>query len=293
MKINKTVKKISQDGFRYRGLKGSRLETLTDTIVGFSITLLVISSEVPTTYVELQASMYSFVGFVFCTLLLLSIWNSHKIYFLRYGLQDSSTNMLNFMLLFVLLFYIYPMKYLFSYLGTVIYANIKLFFGDDSEGFRLAMGKLRNSKLDIEQWSDIMLRFGFGLFLIYLIFMLLYMNAVRKKKELKLNRKETYISKTSVQEYGILLGITFLSIIIILIFGGAGYAYSWMIYLLIPILLPLHASLRKKRYRNISKKRKGKEKKPKTKPIEKVSEKLITEEFWEKYLDDNEVKECD
>ncbi len=247
MKFHNTRGKISPEGFRYRGLNGSRLEALTDSIFGFSITLLVISSEVPRTYVELQASMYGFVGFIFCVLLLLSIWNSHKTYFLQYGLQDSKTNVLNFILFFVLLFYIYPMKYLFSYLGTAIYVNIKLSFGDDSVGLRLAIQELENANLNISQWSDIMLRFGFGLFIIYLIFMLMHLNAIHKKKELKLNRKEIYISKTSVQEYGILLGVTSISILIVVIFNGVSYVYSWFSYLLIPVLLPLHQKFRKNR----------------------------------------------
>ncbi len=118
-------KNISTDGFKNKGIHGSRFETLTDIIFGFSITLLVISSEVPKTYVELQASMYSFFGFIFCALLLFSIWNEHKTFFLRYGLEDKKTILLNFLLVFVLLYYIYPMKYLFSYLGTVFFVKIK------------------------------------------------------------------------------------------------------------------------------------------------------------------------
>ena len=250
MRLGYKKRKRSNEGFRYRGLSGSRIETLTDTIFGFSITLLVISSEVPSTYLELQASMYSFAGFIFCTLLLLSIWNNHKVFYLRYGLQDGRTGILNFLLLFVLLFYIYPLKYLFSYLGTAIYATVKLSMGDTSEGLKLVLAKLRESGLSLYQWSDIMVRFGFGLFLIYTIFMLMHMNAVNKKKKLGLNRKETYITKTSVQAFLILIMVTLLSITIVLIFGGSKAEYSGLAYLLIPILLPLHKWIRTKRYRN-------------------------------------------
>ena len=250
MRFGQKNRKRSKEGFRYRGLESSRIETLTDTIFGFSITLLVISSEVPSTYVELQASMYSFAGFIFCTLLLLSIWNNHKVFYLRYGLQDGRTGILNFLLLFVLLFYIYPLKYLFSYLGTALYATIKLSLGDNSEGLKLALAKLQESGLNLDQWSDIMVRFGFGLFLIYTIFMLMHMNAGKRKKELGLNRKEMYITKTSVQAFLLLILVTVLSMIIVLIFGGSGAEYAGFAYLLIPILLPLHKWIRTKRYKN-------------------------------------------
>jgi hypothetical protein len=125
-----------------RGINGTKLETLNYIIFGFYITFLVISSEVPNTYVEFQAFMYyNFFGFMFCVLLLFSIWSNHKNFFLRYGFEDKATNLLNFLLVFILLYYIYPMKYLFSYLCTVIYVNIKSDFGDNSEGLKLAVHK--------------------------------------------------------------------------------------------------------------------------------------------------------
>ncbi|HKK38945.1 MAG TPA: hypothetical protein VJ949_05985 [Cryomorphaceae bacterium] len=56
-KAYKRKQKFSSTGFRYRGIVTSRLENLTDAVFGFSITLLVVASEVPTNYVELEASI--------------------------------------------------------------------------------------------------------------------------------------------------------------------------------------------------------------------------------------------
>jgi hypothetical protein len=240
------MEKILKDGFKARGSNGSRFETLTDIIFGFSISLLVISSEVPKTYVELQASMYSFIGFIFCAVLLFSIWNDHKTFFLRYGMEDKKTNLLNFTLVFVILYYIYPMKYLFSYLGTVLYVKIKQALGDNSEGLQLAFSKLVEADLEKEQWADIMLRFSLGLFAIYLIFLLLYINAKHKRDELGLSPLEIYKTQTSIQEFLILVCITSLSILIVLIFGHEGFLYSSLNYLLIPILLKVHDLIRSK-----------------------------------------------
>ena len=50
-------------GFRWRSQEVSRLEGLSDAVFGFSITLLVVSLEVPKTYTEL-AAMYSLAHFV-------------------------------------------------------------------------------------------------------------------------------------------------------------------------------------------------------------------------------------
>lgn len=241
-------KDISTNGFKYRGINGSRFETFTDIIFGFSITLLVISSEVPKTYVELQASMYSFFGFIFCALLLFSIWNDHKIFFLRYGLEDKKTIRLNFLLVFVLLYYIYPMKYLFSYIGTALFVKIKLSLGDHSDGLQLALAKLKQANVETDQWSDIMLLFGFGLLAIYVIFILLYINAKNKKDELKLSIIEVYNTHTAIQEYFILVSITLLSIVMVSVFTRNGFIYSSLTYLLIPIALVIHQHYRSKRY---------------------------------------------
>jgi len=242
------MKKILKDGFKARGSNGSRFETLTDIIFGFSITLLVISSEVPKTYVELRASMYSFIGFIFCAILLFSIWNDHKTFFLRYGLEDKKTNLLNFTLVFVILYYIYPMKYLFSYLGTVFYVKIKQALGDTSEGLQLAFSKLVEADLEKGQWSDIMLRFSLGLFAIYLIFLLLYINANHKRHVIGLNQLEIYKTQTSIQEFLILLGITSLAILLTLIFEHDGFLYSSLTYLLIPVCLKIHEHIRSKKF---------------------------------------------
>lgn len=236
---------VSPDGFRYRGLQTSRLENMTDAVFGFAITLLVISTDVPQSYVELQASMYSFIGFVFCTMLLLSIWNSHNRFFQYFGLEDPTTKVLNFLFLFLLLFYVYPLKYLFSFLGTVIFARISLSLGDQSEALRLAIEALSESNLTAPQWADLMVRFGSGLFLIYLLFYLMYRHALRKKKQLHLDEREIFITHTHIQAYAILMGIATLSMLIVIFLGGHYSEYAGFTYLLIPVLLTWHRRRRK------------------------------------------------
>lgn len=238
---------VSKDGFRYRGLTSSRLENLTDAVFGFSITLLVISSQVPTTYIELQASMYSFIGFIFCTMLLLGLWNNHSNFFLHYGLKDKTTKVLNALFIFMLLFYIYPLKYLFSYIGTAIYATIKRNMGDESEALQLAWNNLAAADLNVTQWKDLIIRFGLGLFFIYLILMFMHINANKKADELNLSAKERYITKTFIHEYFLLMLICVLSIAIVLLFGGVASGYAGMAYMLTPILIPLYHRYRKRK----------------------------------------------
>lgn len=242
-----TKKKVSNDGFRYRGLTTTRLENLSDAVFGFAITLLVISSEVPSSYLELQVSMYGFLGFIFCTMLLLGLWNNHSNFFLHYGLEDRVTKALNSLFLFVLLFYVYPLKYLFSYLGTAIYINVKSGLGDNSEAFKQTLSSLAAIELSVEQWEDLMIRFGFGLFLIYLMLMLMHINALKKAEQLQLDKKEVFITKTFIHQYLILMAITIISMLVVVIFDGRAAPYAGMVYLLTAVLLPLNKWYRRKK----------------------------------------------
>lgn len=230
----------SPEGFRYRGVDTTRLEALTDTVFGFSITLLVVSLEVPKTYVELQASMYSFIGFVFCAMLLLSIWNNHYVFFLKYGIEDKLTKTLNFVLLFLLLFYVYPLKYLFNYVGTWFWLELRQAMGDRSDGLQLGFENLRQAEMMSWQWADLMLNFGVGLFAIELIFYLWYRNAYKKRALLELNEYEVEETRHKLSTFVIKLGVPVLSMLIILIFGGEASGYAGMVYMLIPTLTALH-----------------------------------------------------
>jgi len=240
---------VSKSGFRYRGTEVSRLENMTDAVFGFSITLLVIASEVPKSYVELQASMYDFVGFLFCAFLLLGIWNNHKNFFLYYGLKDGFIQTLNFIFLFVLLFYIYPLKYLFSYVGSGLFIALLKQFNFTSDAMELAIERISISNMGIDQWADLLIRFGLGLVLIYFIFMLMHLNAYRKRRDLKLNAIEMYETKTLIYSFLCLILISMTSIAVVVIGGGIYSPHAGFVYLSIPIILPILQTIRSRKYK--------------------------------------------
>ena len=74
----------------------------------FAVTLLVASLEVPKTFTELSLAMRGFGAFAdHGFALLFFVWFNQYKYFRRYGLQDNIAVMLNAVLLFVVLFYVY------------------------------------------------------------------------------------------------------------------------------------------------------------------------------------------
>jgi hypothetical protein len=98
--------------FRFRGAEPTRTEALTDAVIGFAITLAVVALDVPRDSTELLRLVRGFASFGVTFLLLFSTWFSHHKWCRRYGLEDERTIWLTGALLFVVVFYTYPLKFL-------------------------------------------------------------------------------------------------------------------------------------------------------------------------------------
>src|SRR5262245_1419164 len=100
--------------FRWRGTEVSRVEGLTDGVFGFAVTLLVVALEVPRTFNGLLDVLRGFPAFVICFAILMTFWNAHFRYHRRYGLEDAFTRVVTMGVLVLVLFFVYPLKYLFT-----------------------------------------------------------------------------------------------------------------------------------------------------------------------------------
>src|SRR5438128_1553215 len=108
-------KKIGwEEGFRWRGGEVSRVESLSDAVFGLAVTLLIISQDVPKSYDGLIRSLLSFFPFAICFAHLMFVWFEHYKFYRRYNLRDDRTTVLTLVLLFLVLFYVYPLKFVFS-----------------------------------------------------------------------------------------------------------------------------------------------------------------------------------
>ncbi|MEO8430673.1 MAG: TMEM175 family protein [Acidobacteriota bacterium] len=211
----------SERAFRWRGGEVSRLEGFTDAVFAFAVTLLVVSLEVPRTFTELSVAMRGFFAFAICFALLFTIWYEHYIYSRRYGLDDTTVVWLNGALIFVVLFYVYPLKFVFTELvSAVLHFPTGVRHPDGI--FEPAIGPGDNERL--------LLIFGAGYVAVFAVFALLYLHAYRRRQDLGLSEIETFDTRSRLWA-ALLTGLVgVLSIAITLIFGPKAAGWGGWIY---------------------------------------------------------------
>jgi len=152
--------------FTWRGGEITRLEHFSDAVFAFAVTLLVVSLEVPKTSPELIAALRGFVAFGVCFAMLVLVWSYHCTFFRRYGLQDRWVTFLNCVLLFFVLFYVYPLKFL----------AVGMFVG--------------TAAVSAHDIRTIFIVYGFGYAAVFLTFALMYWHAWSNRDRLALNEVE-------------------------------------------------------------------------------------------------------
>lgn len=175
--------------FRWRGQEVSRLENLTDAVFGFALTLLVVSTEVPRNFASLLRVFRDFPAFAACFAILLLFWNDHYKFFRRYGLEDFFTRTINYLILLLVLFSVYPLKFLFSsWLGSGT--------GLESLGDLFTVYRI----------------YGLGFASIWGLYALLQFHALRRRALLGLTPVEVVMSRLQLGEFLLQITVCLISV---------------------------------------------------------------------------------
>jgi uncharacterized membrane protein len=195
--------KVKAIPFRVRGHEVTRLEAFSDVVFGFALALIMVSLEAPTSFEELMQTLRGFPAFAICFAILTWVWHVHHTFFRRYALTDEITIALNTALLFVVLFYTYPLKFLFS----LVTGQIQGTYGGPT----------------------LMVIYGVGFAGIFALFVALYWRAWRLREELDLNELERWDTRTSMIMYAsyVLIGLASAWIGTL---GGRSVAWAGMTY---------------------------------------------------------------
>lgn len=166
--------------FRWRGANPTRVEALSDMVFAFALTLLVVSSAPPGSFTDLRDLLWGFPGFAAAFAMLLMIWHLHYIFFRRYALEDSWTTTLNAGLLFLILFFVYPLKYLAT--------NLSMFVRSLAEG-------APRPPLSIEDAQAALIILSVAYAAVFVLFLALYRHAYRRAEALDLSIRERQLTR--------------------------------------------------------------------------------------------------
>ena len=216
------------EGFRVRGEEVTRLESFSDAAFGFALTLLVVSLEVPKTFADLMGTMRGVPAFAVCFVILVMIWNYHYLFSRRFGLEDGMTRLYTFLLLFIVLLYIYPLKFLFN-----IFINGMV--------LGLADAKIVMTASDA---ATLFVIYGAGYTAVFTALALLYWHGYRQHEELELTEVEKVDTRWEIG--GLLcqatIGIT--SLVIALVVSPRHLGWAGFIYFSLAFIMGIHGFAR-------------------------------------------------
>ena len=219
--------------FRERGKEILRIEALSDAVFAFSVSLLVVALEVPQNFEELRTILQGAFPFFATVTMIFLFWYQQYKFFRRYGLNDLGTILLNLGYLAVILFYVYPMKFLFSLLlGS--WTGINLFPKAVEKGIAV---------IHAEDFPQLIILFSIGYAVIWLLLYGMYRRAGHLFNQLDLSVYE--IKFTRKEKRGALWNVFIGMAAIIMAFAGLE-SIAGICYLFIPVLLILNEKLFKK-----------------------------------------------
>ena len=196
-----------------------RLEAFSDAVFAFAATLLVVALEVPESFEELEHVMVGFVPFSLSFLALILIWSVHRRLFQRFPMGDRTTVALNSGLLFVVLFYVYPLKFLTRAIAS-------MFVGPE-QGSRIeSFGNL----------ARLFIWYGVGFAAIFLLVALLYRHGARRAPALGYGEAAIDEAHFLTRHYLLFVAVAALSVAMAATgFGLRAAAPGWIYGLLGPL----------------------------------------------------------
>ena len=222
-------------GFRLRGLETTRIETFTDAAFAFALTLLVVSLDPPTSFEDLRAALREVPAFLLSATMLMMFWYAHHEWSRRYGLDDLVAVLLSCMLVFTVLVYVYPLRFVFS----LMMAWIGILTG------------VQLSNVSIGGPADVNATFvvyGIGFAAMSAALALLNLHAWRAREALELDAVERLETRSTIGVWMILATTGLVAVVVGLAAPDVPGLPGW-VFALLSIVMPLYGAAVKRRRR--------------------------------------------
>jgi uncharacterized membrane protein len=207
---------LLDDGFRVRGEAISRLDVFSDVVFGIALVLLVVSLAIPRNFTQLRPPTPAFTTSAICFLMLVNVWFSHYVFFRRYGLNDRFTVALNAALLGLVLFCVYPLKFLYMTLFSWLVRN------DFPPRIAAAV-----------QINGMLVLYALGFSTVFFLVAALYWNAWRHREQLTLNGLERLLTVSSIVNALGMAAVGLIACLAALVIPASWALYSAVLYFLI------------------------------------------------------------
>lgn len=215
--------------FNVRSENPTRLENFSDAVFAFSITLLMISLEVPDSFTQILQLTDELIAFAVTIIPLFVIWQQHRLFFKRYGIDDNIILRWNTVLLFIVLIFIFPLKFLSLFLVR-FYSS--LFFGTENVFGSMIFG---------DQVPLLMIYYGIGALGLVYVFSRFYKHALELKEVLNLNPYEIKYTKyysrlfkhlcfVPILSIGFVLVFMFIDVTLASIISGVSYGLTGVVF---------------------------------------------------------------
>lgn len=225
--------KLVDRDFRWRGHSVSRIEGFSDAVFSIVLALLFLRAMPPENFTEVKGAMKGLVPFAATFAIIAYVWVEHWLFYRRYDLHDGVTTFLNLLLLFLLLFYAYPLKYLFTLLFVA-------FFGPIPGMVPVTMETLTVGFDGKQDGTRLFLYYGVGYGAIFGTLALCYARAGRFCTQLQLNAVEVFLTRAGMYQCLLQVGFAVASMLLALSGIGGRIGLPGWIYALIGPTMAAH-----------------------------------------------------
>ena len=199
----------------------SRLEALSDGVFAFAATLMVVSLGLEGSWLARDSRILELITFGGSFFVLIALWVVHYNYFRRAAYADYWIIAYNTVLLFVVLYYVFPLKSL-----------INTWLGQEP--------------ISEEGLASLFRWYGLGFLLIFLCFSLMYRRAYKKTKSVSRSLNLLFYSR----HFAIYVGVSALSIGVATLGVGIRYGLPGFLYAVLGPLCYWHSVRFEKKYPN-------------------------------------------
>jgi len=198
----------------------NRVEAFSDGVFAFAATLMVVTLDMDDSLWLTGAKAINFISFGASFFVLVMLWKIHYNFFRRNSYIDNWIIAFNSVLLFVVLYYVFPLKSLInSWIGL--------------------------QKITADDLASLFVMYGFGFAMIFLCYALMYYRAYRKTRSLQTSIDLLFYA----QHFSIYVLVAILSIILGVLKVGINFGAPGFFYGLLGPLCYFHAVWFDKKYR--------------------------------------------